>query len=216
MAELTSYLELRRFGRKYRDDQPRDDRGRWVDDPNGGLPRENAGQSAAEDSATDFSAVSRLPRIPNERPPRSSDRTAIAREVAEWLKDNAGAVVSVVVEATSWLRYYGPTIASYFDEPKSLEELQRAAEEPKDGYDIHHIVERSSARADGYPPSKIDAPENLVRVPRMKHWDINAWYQRSNPAFGDASPRDYLRLKDWDERERVGLEALRRFGVLKP
>jgi hypothetical protein len=83
-------------------------------------------------------------------------------------------------------------------------------------YDIHHIVEQSSARADGFPASKIDAPENLVRIPRTKHWDINAYYQQSNADFGDASPRDYLRLKDWDERERLGLDALRRFGVLKP
>jgi hypothetical protein len=50
----------------------------------------------------------------------------------------------------------------------------------------------------------------------MKHWQINAWYQIRDERFQGLSPRDYLRGKDWDERRRVGLEALTRFGVLKP
>lgn len=87
---------------------------------------------------------------------------------------------------------------------------------PKIGYDVHHIVEQSLAAATGYPRGKIDAPDNLVRIPRLKHWEINAWYQRPNPDYGDASPRKYLSGKDWDERRRVGLDALTRYGVLKP
>jgi hypothetical protein len=50
----------------------------------------------------------------------------------------------------------------------------------------------------------------------MKHWRVNAWYQTANDEFGGVPPREYLRYKDWDERERVGLRALRIFGVLKP
>jgi len=100
--------------------------------------------------------------------------------------------------------------------PKALEELQANAKVTRPGYDVHHIVEQTSAEIDGYPKRKIDDPENLASVPRMKHWEINAWYQRTNPDYGDMSPRDYLRGKDWDERRRVGLEALTRYGVLKP
>jgi len=107
-------------------------------------------------------------------------------------------------------------MVSYFDVPKSLEELQQGASEPKAGYDIHHIVELSSARADGYAMNKIDAQENLVQIPRMKHWEINAYYQTATEEFGGATPRAYLSHKDWDERERVGLEALKRYGILKP
>jgi hypothetical protein len=184
VAELKFHLALRRFSRKYREDQPRDDRGRWVDDPNGNQADGSYDHSDSDDSATDFSAARRLPRIPDERPPQSSDRTAIAKEVAGWLKENAGAVVSTIITATSWLHDAIPNIVSYFDRPRALEELQQGAAEPKAGYDVHHIVEQSSARADGYPASKIDAPENLVRIPRMKHWDMNAWYQSSNEAFG--------------------------------
>jgi hypothetical protein len=62
----------------------------------------------------------------------------------------------------------------------------------------------------------IDAPENIVSIPRMKHWEINAWYQTPNREFDRLTPREYLSGKDWDERQRVGLLALREFGVLRP
>ena len=61
----------------------------------------------------------------------------------------------------------------------------------------------------------IDSRENLVRIPLLKHIDISAWYSRGNKEFGDLSPRDYLRDKDWDEQMRVGLDRLRDRKVLK-
>ncbi len=96
----------------------------------------------------------------------------------------------------SWLYDALPIINSYLDAPKALEQLQQDASIAKSGYDRHHIVEQSSAAEDGYPQRMIEAPENLVRIPRMKHWQINAWYQSKTPEFGDMSPRDYLRGKD--------------------
>jgi hypothetical protein len=97
-----------------------------------------------------------------------------------------------------------------------LEELQQDALTPKVGYNIHHIVEQTSAAQDGFPQSMIDAPENLVRISTFVHWEINAWYSTPNDEFGGLSPRDYLRGKSWDERVRVGEMALVRFGVLAP
>ncbi len=64
--------------------------------------------------------------------------------------------------------------------------------------------------------AKRSGPINLVRVPRMSHWEINAWYQTSNRKYDWMTPREYLHGKDWDERRRVGLDALTRYGVLKP
>jgi hypothetical protein len=115
-----------------------------------------------------------------------------------------GLAVADVVASSSWLYSALPYISSYLDAPESLVELQEDALTPKLGYDRHHIVEQSSAEADDYPRSRIDSADNIVRVPRLKHWEINAWYQTSNPDYGDLSPRDYLRGKDWDERRRVG------------
>ena len=59
-------------------------------------------------------------------------------------------------------------------------------------------------------------PQNLVRIARYKHEDINGWYSQPNKEFDGLSPRDYLRDKDWAERTRIGLMALRKFEVLKP
>jgi hypothetical protein len=62
----------------------------------------------------------------------------------------------------------------------------------------------------------IDAPDNLARIPKFKHWEINGWYGQPNKTFGKISPRDYLRGKAWSERVKVGLDALILHGVLKP
>jgi hypothetical protein len=102
------------------------------------------------------------------------------------------------------------------DPPKPLEELQQAVSEPTLGYDIHHIVEQASARRGNQPEEMIDGSDNLVRIPRMKHWDLNRWYETEKPEFDWQTPRDYLKDKNWEERRRVGLQGLREVGVLKP
>jgi hypothetical protein len=60
----------------------------------------------------------------------------------------------------------------------------------------------------------MDSPDNLVRIPTLKHWELNAWYARPNALFGDLSPRQYLIGKSWDERRMVGLIGLKSIGVL--
>src|SRR5215510_16419780 len=140
------------------------------------------------------------------------NETSVMREVAKWLRENAGQVI----EGVAWLDEFLATIESYLDPPKTLEELQQGVSTPKKGYDIHHIVEQTSAEKDGFPRSIVDAPENLVRIPRMKHWEINAWYTRKNQAYGKLCPREYLRGQSWGERQRVGLQALIEYGVLRP
>ena len=62
----------------------------------------------------------------------------------------------------------------------------------------------------------IDAPENLVRIPTLKHWLITGWYRTPNENFGWVSPRTYLRGKGWSERVNVGRQGLIKFDVLKP
>jgi hypothetical protein len=122
------------------------------------------------------------------------------------------------------VRYFWPDAPSdrpepaldHKHQPRSLDELHELVSSPGKGYDIHHIVEQTPADQDGFPRRLINRDDNLVRIPTLKHWQINAWYQTRNPDFGNVSPRDYLRGKNWDERRRVGLDALIRFGVLRP
>jgi hypothetical protein len=115
-----------------------------------------------------------------------------------------------------WLQGRRDLIATYRDEPKTLEELQQAVQEPKPGYDIHHIVEQTLAERFGFTRSAVNDPENLVRVPRLRHYEITGWYGTESEEFGRVSPREYLSDKSWEERRRVGLDALVRFKVLKP
>ncbi len=152
------------------------------------------------------------PIIPRERPATASEGNDVARVIARWLAQNR----SHVIEGPDWFFEYEPSVRAYLDPPKTLQELQRAVPTSNPGYDIHHIVERTSAEQDGFPQSIINAPENLVRIPRFKHWEITGWYMKMNESFGGISPRDYLRGKTWPERIGVGLDALIRHGVLKP
>lgn len=135
--------------------------------------------------------------------------------------DKRVALFLTALEATQWLaNRYLPYIAAYRDPPQTWEELQQNALRPRPGYDIHHPVEQTPARSDGFPSSVVDGPGNRLSIPTLKHWQINGWYGRPNPQFKDendkiVSPRDYLRGKSWDERLRVGKKALILFGVLK-
>lgn len=121
-----------------------------------------------------------------------------------------------VIEGPDWFSEYEPSVRAYLDPPRTLPELQQAVSAPQPGYDIHHIVERTSAEQDCFLPSMINAPENLVRVPRFKHWEITGWFMTKNDAYKGLSPRDYLRGKAWADRIGVGLNALIIHGVLKP
>ena len=87
----------------------------------------------------------------------------------------------------------------------------------KKGYDVHHIVEQTAADREGHSGADIDGPDNLVSIPRLKHWEITGWFMRGkNDDYGGLSPREYLNGKSWEERRKVGLDALIRFKVLKP
>jgi hypothetical protein len=154
------------------------------------------------------------PEIPKERPPTSRERTGLLTSVARLVA--AGAVLDTLAVQLPWLATQQALIGSYNDPPKSLAELQSAVDTWRAGTDRHHIVEQASAEEDGFPRSIIDSPENLVRIPRLKHYEITGWYQKPNADFGEQSPREYLRGRSWAVRYAVGLDALKRFGVLKP
>jgi hypothetical protein len=109
-----------------------------------------------------------------------------------------------------------PYVSAYFGEAKSLEELQAAAQEPSQtGYEDHHIVEQATANPDGSEDRQIEAPDNLARIPTVKHWELNRWYQTPNYSLEGLTPRKYLDGKSWEERRRVGLMGMRDIGVLK-
>jgi hypothetical protein len=193
-------------------DQPRVPRGQreggqWIDDGGSSGKIRLAGEIPTGDS----------PKIPKVRPPISAARTAVLKQVARRLGP-AMTIGELAFEAGHWIYEYQAKINSYNDPPKSLEELQNAVSDVSQaGYQDHHIVEQTSAEKDGgFSRELIDSPDNVVRIPTMKHEDINGWSQRPSPAYDLTPPREYLRDKSWEERREVGLQALIENKVLKP
>jgi hypothetical protein len=215
-----SFLRVVALWRKagFNPDQPRHPKGtpeggRWSGG-SGGQPGIGHNQGPPLEDA---------PEIPQRRPLTRREVNNFLKAAARWLakalRVGVAAEIGVFVAAyqvLSWLDTDRIYFEAYQDPPKSLEELQQAVSTPKLGYDVHHIVEQTPAEQAGFSRDQIDAPENLVRIPTLKHWEINAWYQRENPKYGGLTPRNYLRDKDWTERTRVGLDALIERGILKP
>lgn len=181
--------------------------GQWTDqDSPSGQPRIRiAGEIPTGD----------MPEVPKERPPTSSGRSAALKAAARLIA-RFGGPIGAIIEVGSWAHKYSPLIEAYNDPPRSLNELQQAVSTPALGYDIHHVVEQTQAARDGFTKEQIDSHENLVRIPTMKHWEINAWYQTENLDFDGLTPREYLSGRSWEVRKAVGLEALRTHKVLKP
>lgn len=174
-------------------DQPRDERGRWVaqnkpnPDPPGKLAR--IGRTLARVGRGTMRAALALARS---TPPGRAIGTAMF--AAEHI----------------------PYVMSYFDAPKSLAELQQLAATPAQGYDVHHIVEQAAGRRTGMTEAEINDPSNLVRIPTFKHWELNSWYETGSSSLGGQSPRSYLVGKDAEVQRQLGLDGLKKIGVLAP
>ena len=148
------------------------------------------------------------PEIPKDRPATSEQRTAVVKDVARWL-GRFGGTLGKIAGAAYWLYQYDAQITASLDPPKSLEELQRAVATPRVGYEIHHIVEQTSAEQDGYQRSLIDGQENLVRIPDPEApGDHGRGIRRRMIDSMVLAPREYLRGKTWEERTEVGLGVL--------
>jgi hypothetical protein len=161
------------------------------------------------------------PDIPAERPESAAVRNRIVKTAVKWaarivLRTALGPPghLLTLIEVASWLYDYYPTMRSYFDPPKTLEELQAAARFRKEGYELHHIVESGPALKDGFPVALVESPENRVLIPTLKHREITAWYMKRNEAYGWLTPREYLRGRSWQLRTALGLHALVIHGVL--
>ncbi len=198
-------FKLIRALKAFNPDQPRVPAG----NPDGGQWTSGNGEGALRVQLAGEIPQNDTPDVPEQEPPGARARNAIVKTVAR-----ATGFWRMLMEAPSWLAQYSDYIIAYNDPPKTLDELRQTVSDPARGYDIHHIVEQTSAERDGFPRSMIDDPDNLVRISTLKHWEINAWYQTPNDQFAGLTPREFLRGRAWDIRMGVGLDALVRFGVL--
>jgi hypothetical protein len=198
-------------------DQPRVPAG----NPDGGQWTTEGVQGSPTRLAGDIPGIGHN-RPPVEVPPTQPPSRRRLNELIRTLAKLAAPVALLIQSGATWLQEFRAEIESYRDPPKTLEELQQAAVGPsRPGYQKHHINEQTAARTDNFSESLIESPENLVSIPTRKHYEITEWYRQSNARFrnnrGESiSPREYLRRATWEERRRLGLEALIEHGVLKP
>lgn len=203
-AAVRHLIELRRFN----PDQPRVPRGhrhggRWV--------------AEGDSFEAQVHRVSHdLPELPEERPSSGRERHRVARLIAQYIEGATVALrLAILMGRFVWLAdHAAKDVIAHLDAPKALEELQAAVDEPKAGYDVHHIVEKTPARRDGISNERIESRENRVRIPRLKHWEITGWYARRHKHFGNLSPRQFLEGASWEERYAIGIKALEDAGVL--
>jgi hypothetical protein len=214
--------------------------GQWTYEPGYAKPRQRGHADenplltpAGDEQSPETDGNWGEPSIPSERPATAQERNSIVRRTAAWLRQAAALGVAyaperrvkyvlLAIEATAWIVEYLPEIRSYYlDGPKSLAELQDAVDDPQPGYEIHHIVEGlygsvselSNVRLFG---RRLEAHENLVRIPKWAHVEISTWYSTPNrEEFGGNTPRGFLRGKNWDDQYELGIQKLRDFGVLK-
>jgi hypothetical protein len=162
------------------------------------------------------------PEIPQQRPETRSGRMDFVRSAVSWIGrvgrySPAADLFLGALDQAEDLKALTDAIKTANDPPATLEQLQENALKPSEpGYQNHHIDEQSLLRSLGYSQSEIDRPDNVVRMPTLKHYEITGWYARSNPDYGGLSPREYLKSQPESIRRQVGIDALIRTGVLKP
>lgn len=227
----------------FRPDQPRIPRGhrfggRWTpggegtrrDEPDARIIRVGADIDLLDDDDGDDFNIDEDERIfrtiPIVRPDGLSERYQIARSlvtaigarfiVKPAMQQPKPSTILERVKVPAWLREYYPHMNAYLAPPKSLIRLQQDAQNPPwPGYNDHHRVERTPALRDGFPRSMVDGPDNIVRISTFRHWEVTSAFMRRSDELAGLSVREYLTGKSWEERQNVGLEILRRAGVLK-
>ncbi|WP_425908859.1 hypothetical protein [Nitrobacter sp. TKz-YC02] len=221
------------LARKYNPNQPRvpadnSDGGQWTDGGAGGAGSLGLFQITPRDNTVDGVQVAGEPpsieeppeiplaaRKPEERPIEFIRRVIKYLRVVGPMSPAAHSVFEALRQAEG-LRGETAAIKSANDPPRTLEELQARAQLPSEpGYEDHHIVGQFAQNRLQFGRVRIDSPENTVRIPVVKHVDINGYYSRANEDYGGLPPRDYLRGKSWDEQMQEGLKILRDKGVLQ-
>lgn len=159
------------------------------------------------------------PEIPQSLPPTREERMSFVRAAASWLFGRSAIAAGAffgLLDQVEQLGSLSQMIRTANDPPSPLEELQRRAQTPSEpGYHDHHVVNQHGGNRSKFGDRRIDAPENVVRIPQLKHIEISRWYATKNSRFGGRTPQEALREMSWEEQTRIGLEQLRHFKVLE-
>jgi hypothetical protein len=102
------------------------------------------------------------PPIPPRPPATPNGLNAFIKAAAYWLAAAGKGVAArylKILQAVYWVTTLAlPYIRAYLLPPKTLQELQQDVLNPQVGYDIHHIVEQTPARKEGFPDDILTGP----------------------------------------------------------
>jgi hypothetical protein len=82
-----------------------------------------------------------------------------------------------------------------------------------DGYEWHHVVEQNSANLARFGTGKIQALENIFRVPYEPHRKISGYYSSIQPFTNGKTVREWLNEQDYEAQRAFGLKTMKAFGV---
>jgi len=161
------------------------------------------------------------PKIPQYPRPPDQSKPPTEIGVARW-------IVRAIMYYSPWIRMYRvadiiieivynaddlpPDAGSYFDPPRSLEELQEDLRPKQPGYEIHHIIEQNQPDGDILG---VNQPYNKVRVPTLKHQVISDHYSTKPADLGGLTVRQWVRSQGPEFQREYGLWILRWYGVLE-
>jgi len=157
--------------------------------------------------------------------------------VVNWLDSKIQGLIDDAVANLNYILFFSPQNMALMalraradaqaskDPPKTLTELQTPPTENAGGYDHHHLVQQNPSnvakspedvRLDKFGRNALDAPSNLVWIPRSKHQLITDYYNSIDPN----DPLSRLRRQvvaemDFDAQLEDALATLRMFGVLQ-
>jgi len=133
--------------------------------------------------------------------------------------------ISETIDVINTLEDITPELQRSLDPPKELDEL-RADKEFRsfpsfdafkryygpagEGYEWHHIVEQSA----DFPREKLNTTENIIRVPKFIHEEINGIYS-STIEERSYTIRDMIQREGFGTQREFGLQQLRNLGVIK-
>ena len=137
------------------------------------------------------------PPLPPKRPETTEGRMKFVRQAVRWLR-----VVGRLSPAADI--FIGALDQA--EDLKRLTDMIKTANDPPATLD-HHIVGQFAQNRLQFGDQRIDSVENTVRIPKVRHLDINGWYSTPNAKYDGVSPRDYLRGKSWGEQMQIGLRC---------
>jgi hypothetical protein len=100
------------------------------------------------------------------------------------------------------------------DEADSAD-LEKRFGSPEPGYEYHHLAEQS-ANGRALPPRELNSTTNIIKIPKLLHEEINAEYSMMRDINGvRQSLRQSLNGKNFEELRAVGVDTIRRLGLLR-